>query len=235
MSALKERDKLIAAIVDYGQGNLFSLTSALMHVGFNINITHIARDLLAADVVFLPGVGAYSTAMAQLKALDLVGVFQDLANEEKPIVGICLGLQLLLERSFEFGVYEGLGIIKGYVAHMNGLKHDKPVRVPHIGWNAVWPSKQGEAYFPQESAMSQTPIGENLYFIHSYVAVPEEMDCVLSVSDYSGVEFVSALKKGSIQAFQFHPERSAAAGLQIFKQLFKSLVAINDEVDDGKL
>lgn len=214
---------LRAAIVDYGLGNLFSIRQACAHAGMEGAITSSAADLEAADLVILPGVGAFGDAMAQLRRLDLVSPIRALAQADRPVVGICLGLQLFMSESFEFGRHEGLGLIPGQVVRFEAPRAgDRVLKVPQVGWNRIRrPAAAGDAW-------AGTPLegqadGEYMYFVHSFYAVPESPECVLSVTRYGHVEFCSSVRKGNVFACQFHPERSGRAGLQVYHRIAAAL------------
>lgn len=210
---MPERPRVV--IVDYGLGNLFSIQLACEKVGLQTVLSSSAREIVESDAIILPGVGAFADAMTELRRLDLVDVLRQAADSDKPMMGICLGMQLMMSEGFEFGRHEGLGIIEGSV-----LGFEKPrdasgriLKVPQVGWNRI--------HRPDGVAWTETPLdttadGEFLYFVHSYYAVPRDRAVVLSVSSYGHVEFCSALRRGNIVAFQCHPERSGAAGLAIY-------------------
>lgn len=229
--------QVTAAIVDYGLGNLFSVKQACRHVGMQAHITSSKKDILAADVVLLPGVGAYRDAMTALSKRDLVRPLQDIAQSETLLVGICLGMQLLMTESYEFGQHKGLGIIEGAVVPFEnpvetfGVANSEPPRklkVPQIGWNRIChtegildPDKQDK---PKEAFWNASPLaglqnGEFMYFIHSYYVCPEDKDLLLSTSHYGQIEFCSSLQHLNIFACQFHPERSGQQGLHIYRNI----------------
>jgi glutamine amidotransferase len=192
------------AIVDYGMGNLRSVQKAFEVVGADVRVTHIIRDILNADKVVLPGVGAMGPAMQKLQELALIGPIRRVVKEGKPFLGICLGLQLLFERSSEGGFAEGLKILEGSVERFSELK------VPHMGWNQVNIQPAGNQMF--QGLLS----GENMYFCHSYFIKPKDAAIASSTTNY-GIDFVSAVVKDNIWGVQFHPEKSQKAGLQILR------------------
>ena len=215
------------AIVDYGLGNLFSVKRACEHAGMQAGVTSDRQALLAADAVILPGVGAFGDAMETLKRLDLVTVLRDIAASAKPLIGICLGVQLLMTESCEFGRHQGLGIIEGSVAHLGGPeKGGHPLKVPHIGWNKIH----------QRDAWEGTPLdgvtdGEFMYFVHSYHVQPQDSRVVMSTTRYGDIEFCSSVRKGNVFACQFHPERSGMQGLLIYRNLATLVMrAISEEI-----
>jgi len=211
------------AIVDYGMGNLFSVSQACRHAGLDETVTSTAQEILDADAVILPGIGAFGDAMATLKKLDLVRVLQDVAASGKPLIGICLGLQLLMSESFEFGHHEGLGIIPGQVIRFeNPMAGSRKLKVPLVGWNNIYQVKpagngNGEAW--ANSPLAETTDGEFMYFVHSYIVRPENQKVILSTSTYGQIEFCSSVRARNIFACQFHPERSGVQGLKVYRRL----------------
>ena len=212
---------LSVAIVDYGLGNLHSVQLACEHVGLAARITSDRREVLDADAVILPGVGAFGDAMGTLNRLDLVGVLRDVAASGKPLFGICLGLQLLMESSEEFGQHQGLGIIKGRVVPLGEPRENgRRLKVPQVGWNGVQK--------PATVDWSETPLrdiatNEMFYFVHSFVVVPEDEGVVCSTTAYGDVDFCSSVRYGNVFACQFHPERSGERGLTVYHNLVHSL------------
>ena len=210
---------ITTAIVDYGLGNLFSVKHACEHVGLKASITSAARGILDADLVILPGVGAFGDAMAGLERQDLASPLRDVAASGKPLVGICLGLQLMMTESHEFGTHKGLGLFEGPVVRFEDpLGPAGMLKVPQVGWNRIY--RPGE----RPDAWARTPLqgledGEYLYFVHSYYAQPADPAAGLTVTRYGHIEFFSGLRKDNVYAFQFHPERSGPRGLQIYRNL----------------
>ena len=192
------------AIIDYGMGNLRSVHKAFEAVGVQAKVTHKIDDILNADKVVLPGVGAMMPAMQKLQELALTGPIWKVIKEGKPFLGICLGLQLLFEKSSEGGFSEGLKVLKGSVERFTELK------VPHMGWNQVNVQPVGNKMFQGLSS------GENMYFCHSYFVKPQDISIVSGVTNY-GIDFVSAIVRDNVWGVQFHPEKSQKAGLQILK------------------
>lgn len=216
-----ETTPLKVAIVDYGLGNLFSVKHACEHVGMHALVSSTKSDLLTADAVILPGVGAFGDAMENLKRLDLISPLKDIATSGKPLIGICLGLQLFMTESYEFGRHKGLGLIEGVVTRFeNPIGPTGSLKVPQIGWNSIYPSfSQGNSNFWQDTPLTGLQAGEFMYFVHSYYVKPEESEVVLSTTRYGNIDFCSSLHRGNLFASQFHPERSGPAGMQIYRQL----------------
>lgn len=191
------------AIIDYGAGNLFSVQNALNYLGFSNQITKDKKEIQKADGLILPGVGAFPDAMKKLRDSDLLEVIRQEA-ERKPFLGICLGMQMLFEKSFEFSETEGLGFIPGEVRRI-----ETTYKIPHMGWNHL-------RFYQKDSPLLQgIEEGSSVYFVHSYMAyTPREN--ISAVCDY-GVEITALVEKGMIFGTQFHPEKSGEVGLQMLK------------------
>ena len=195
------------AIVDYGVGNLFSLRSSLAKLGLEAVVTADPEVLRKADRLILPGVGAFADAMAKLEATGLVPVLKEEAAK-KPLLGICLGMQLLFERSYEYGTHAGLGLIPGEVCPLESDLTDKSLKVPQIGWNALHIVREDPLFrYIQE--------GEYVYYVHSYYA-KSCVESTLAVSEYS-IPVTGAVRCGKVYGTQFHPEKSGDTGLRILK------------------
>ena len=206
------------AIVDFGLGNLYSVRHACKKVGLEAEITSSKQAVLDADAVILPGVGAYRDAMQNLHSLGLVNVLRDIAESGKPLLGVCLGMQLLMSESFEFGHYEGLDIIKGSVVNFgHPQENERSLKVPQIGWNRIRKSKDSMDW--NETLLAGIPDHEYMYFVHSYIVVPQDPNIVLSTTRYGDVEFCSSFQKGTVFACQYHPERSGQWGIAIYQNL----------------
>ena len=203
------------AIIDYGVGNLFSLASSLKSLGLETKVTRDAAAIRAADHIILPGVGAFADAMAKLEATGLVPVIKQ-EVEHKPLLGICLGMQLLFEKSYEYGEHTGLGLIPGRVARIPDVDADgSPQRVPHISWNPLYPAG-GRTDFSGTALQNVQP-GQECYFIHSYEAKPAAEEYRLADTVYGGRKVCAAAQKGCVIGTQFHPEKSGPVGLGIIK------------------
>ena len=215
------------AIVDYGLGNLYSVKHACTHAGLRARITSDPAEIRGADATVLPGVGAFGDAMATLERLDLSGAIRDVVAAGKPLVGICLGLQLLMSESEEFGCHRGLGIIEGTVVKFaEPRRGDRRLKVPHIGWNGVHriPYLDATAEDPwSDTILRGMADGEALYFVHSYVVKPTQPGTRLSATTYGDIEFCSSLRYRNITACQFHPERSGPKGLNIYRNLAEQI------------
>ncbi len=195
------------AIIDYGCGNLFSLSSSLESLGIECKITSEKAEIENADKIILPGVGAFADAAKKLKDSGLGKLVCDLAATGKPILGICLGMQMLFEKSFEYGAHMGLGLIKGYVGPLEG-QIPQELKIPHMGWNKLNLAKTDPIFKYIEA-------GDYMYFVHSFYA----KNCVentLAFAEY-GVAVPAIVKSGSVYGMQFHPEKSGAKGLALLK------------------
>ena len=197
----------MVAIIDYGVGNLFSLCSSLERIGTEAVVTSDPEVIRKADKLILPGVGAFADAARKLRDSGLDGVIKEQAAAGKDLMGICLGMQLLFEKSYEFGCHGGLGLLKGSVIPMEGTI-PAGFKIPHIGWNAL--------HFHKESKLLRhIKEGDCVYFVHSFYAV----DCdesVIATAEY-GRELTAAVQNGNIMGCQFHPEKSGEVGLNILR------------------
>ena len=195
------------AIIDYGVGNLFSLKSSFAAIGYDALVTSDPEVLRAADRLILPGVGAFGDAAQKLKASGLGEVLCEQAAKGKPIMGICLGMQLLFEKSYEYGVHEGVGLISGSVRPISEVI-PKVYKIPHIGWNAL--------KFKRKSPIFKyLKDGDHVYFVHSFYAA-DCKDAVIADAEY-GAELTAAVLNGNVYGCQFHPEKSGNVGLNILR------------------
>ena len=200
-------------IIDYQLGNLFSVKQACDSVGMNALISSKSEDILNADALILPGVGAFIEAMNNLKKFELDGAIQNKVTRGTPIFGICLGQQLLFTESEEFGSGKGLDLISGIIKRFPETIDERKVKVPHIAWNTIFKLNQEWDISP----LSDLNNNEFMYFIHSYYVKPTNDACVLTLTNYDGIEFCSSILKNNIFATQFHPEKSAEKGISIYK------------------
>ena len=192
------------AIIDYGVGNLFSVEKAFAAIGEDVKVTGEAEDLRSADKLVLPGVGAFGDCMKNLEATGLIPVIIEQIANKKPLLGICVGLQILFEGSEESPNAKGLGIFKGSVRRINAPQ----LKIPHMGWNGI--SFKDMSIFDGLRELSY------FYFVHSYHAVPEDKNLIVATTDY-GEELTAAVARDNIYATQFHPEKSGDVGLQLLK------------------
>jgi imidazole glycerol-phosphate synthase subunit HisH len=200
------------AIVDYGLGNLFSIQQACRAAGLTAEVTHDAKRIGAASMVVLPGVGAFGDAMKALERRSLVGPLRDYAAGGRPLFGICLGMQLLMDESEEFGRHAGLGLIPGTVER---LPSGPGLKVPQIGWSRVSGDENAWTGTPLEGRRNNT----FYYFIHSYYVRPRNPQAIVARSRFGNIEYCSAVRHRSVFGVQFHPERSGPAGIAIYANL----------------
>ena len=196
------------SIVDYGVGNLFSLSSSLKSIGADTVVTSNKQKILDSSAIILPGVGAFSDAQEKLKQSGLFELIIEEAKNGKKLLGICLGMQMLFEKSFEYGEFDGLGLIKGNIVPLEG-KISPELKIPHIGWNSL-EFKNGKS-----DLFKYINNGDFVYFVHSYYAA----DCdenVIATSEY-GIDVTASVQKDNIYGCQFHPEKSGDVGLNILK------------------
>lgn len=198
------------AVIDYDAGNLKSVEKALLSLGEEVLVTRDRQELLHADKVILPGVGHFGDAMEKLRNFGLVDVVKEIAQSGKPFLGICLGLQLLFERSEEAPGVEGLGILKGEILR---IPDDRGLKVPHIGWNSLKLQNQGRLF----RGLEEEPY---VYFVHSYYLKAAEPQIVKAVTEY-GVRIDASVEQGNVFACQFHPEKSSRTGLAILNNFSK--------------
>jgi imidazole glycerol-phosphate synthase subunit HisH len=193
------------SIIDYGMGNIYSISNAVRNLGWEAKVIHTPADLASSDKAILPGVGAYRDAMKVLNGMGMCRALVEHAQSGKPLLGICLGMQLLLESSEENGGVDGLGIVRGAVRR---FPSDAGYKIPQIQWNAVsWRS---------EMAMFDDIADDSMfYFLHSYYCLPEADGLIGAHSNYAGSDYCSAFHHNNIWATQFHPEKSSRAGLQL--------------------
>lgn len=215
------------AIIDYGMGNLFSVKQACEHAGLNAAISSEFSEILDADAVILSGVGAFGVAMHNLEKLELINPIKNFINSGKPFMGICLGMQLLMSVSEEFGYHKGLNVIKGSVVRFSDTKESNRIKVPQVGWNQI--VRPG---FIKEEIWNFAPLrdinnGEVMYFVHSYYVVPEDPKLALSFTKYGDIEYCSSILYKNIFACQFHPEKSGREGLKIYKNWLVSYAKKN--------
>ncbi len=196
-------------IIDYGVGNLFSLVSSFKAIGEDVIISKDAEVIEKADKLILPGVGAFSDASKKLKESGLEDVIKKCAKSGKPLLGVCLGMQLLFEKSFEYGEYEGLGLIKGEIRPISDVIGSSSLKIPHMGWNKL---KLKE---PKSDIFKYINTGDFVYFVHSYCGVNCD-ESIIAVTEY-GEKITAAVQKDNVYGCQFHPEKSGDVGVKILK------------------
>ena len=208
------------AVIDYGVGNLLSVSRALVHCGAQVNVTSDPAAILAADRVILPGVGAFANGMAALRANGLDAVVHQVAAAGTPLLGICLGMQMLMESSDEFGATSGLGLIPGRVVQIPGrTTTGEPHKIPHIGWNELvhppgWAGWDG-------GLLDGIAPGEAVYFVHSFMAQPTDPAHRLADCLYGGIAVSASVQHDQVLGCQFHPEKSGELGLRVLKNFLQ--------------
>ncbi len=205
----------IISIVDLGISNIFSIEGLFNRIGYKTNIIKSSNDFKNIDILVIPGVGTFPAAMKYLENKNLVEKIQNHFINEKPLIGICLGMQILFEKSIEFGENKGLGVIKGEVK-----KFQKGNLKTHIGWNKIIFNKDNNFY---NDYIQKDLVNDLFYFVHSYYPVPEDKDLILSYSNFNSEKFCSSIFKKNILAMQFHPEKSSINGIKLIENFLKKV------------
>jgi glutamine amidotransferase len=205
-------------IVDYGLGNLFSIQQACIHLGYMPILSSDPEQILKCDSLILPGVGSFEIAIRQLGQFNLIEPIRLFAKSGKPIMGVCLGMQLLFDISYEFGDHKGLGLISGEVLKFPKTVNGNVIRIPHIGWNKIYKNQLNWEQSPLGSLINESL----MYFVHSYYVKPSNSSNILTTTNYSNFEFCSSVVKDNIFGFQFHPEKSGLDGLMIYNNFLKN-------------
>lgn len=198
-------------VLDYGVGNIKSICNAIYSVGCQPVLSNNKDVIMNASGLVIPGVGAFKHAMLKLSDLDLISCIQDFSLSDKPILGICLGMQILFTESYEFGYSKGLNLIDGVV---DVLDINNSRKLPHISWNKLIVNNESW----NNTILENVPDKNFMYFVHSFAATPTNQKYMLSSTNYGGVNFCSTVKKGNIYGCQFHPEKSAKMGLEIINK-----------------
>ena len=202
-------------IIDYGVGNLLSLKRAFEKVDGQVIITNEFKKIINSSYIVLPGVGAFGNAMKSINQFNLIEPLKIISDKEIPLLGICLGAQLLLSQSEELGLNKGIDIIKGKVESINQFKIEKNIKIPHIGWNII---NKGLC---KNNFLKQNYFSHQYYFIHSYYCDPKIKSQICSYTPYGKINFCSSIRKENIFGTQFHPEKSSLKGLEILKNIWK--------------
>ena len=198
-------------VVDFGLGNLFSVQQALHEAGAESTLVAAPSEIHSFDGLVLPGVGAFGEAMKELRERKLDVSIRQWAEDKKPLLGVCLGLQLLMDSSEEFGSHQGLGLVAGQVKKFPAQLNGNPLRVPHMGWAEI------EHSLKDHPALHGIANRTDMYFVHSYYVELGRPEAELTSTHYAGLKYTSSIVKDNIWAFQFHPEKSAAPGLRIYQ------------------
>jgi len=204
-------------VIDYGVGNLLSVRRGLEHCGANVSLTSNPKVIYAAHKVVLPGVGAFPNAMDALKKFDLIQVIQEFARANKPLLAICLGMQLLMDESDEFEITPGLGLIPGrVVAVPNQTVSGEKQKIPHIGWNSLYPISSPDGWVG--TLLQENLLGDAAYFVHSFMVEPTNQINRVADTIYGGHRISAVIAKDNITGCQFHPEKSGEVGLKILRR-----------------
>jgi imidazole glycerol-phosphate synthase subunit HisH len=217
MELLRVNNEIVydVAIVDYSMGNLFSIQAACSKVGLKSIITSNSDIILSAKSVILPGVGAFGEGMNNLRKLNLHNCLKTVIDNNTPLIGICLGMQLLFTMSSEFGNHSGLNFIDGEVLKFNFNKNKYKVPIPHVGWNKI----QKVSKDCLNGLLNDNNDDDFMYFVHSFYVIPKNKNIITSYSSYYGFKFCSSIQFNNITAFQFHPEKSSYNGLKIYESI----------------
>lgn len=207
-------------IIDYGIGNILSNVRAFTHCGADVKIAESGTEIGIADYLVLPGVGSFCNGMSGLKDRRLVDPILRHVEAKRPLMGICLGMQMLMDSSLENGRWPGLEVIPGTVEPVPDAGADgRPHKIPHIGWARLEKSEQGGAW--DRSVLSAARTSDTFYFVHSYMSVPEQSEHRLADCEYDGIKVCAAIGRDAVVGLQFHPEKSAAAGLRMIRQFLQ--------------
>lgn len=205
-------------IVDYGVGNLRSVTRAVAHCGMTPVLTSEVDRIEACDRLILPGVGAFGSCIAALRSHGFIEPLVRVMDSGRPVLGICVGMQMLLDSSEEFGQHDGLGRVSGPVKAVSPVGSDgSPHKIPHIGWSGL--EQQTQSW--EGTILEGVQQGAACYFVHSFVAMPADPESILAVADYDGIRLCAAVRAGNVYGVQFHPEKSGSVGLQILRNFLK--------------
>lgn len=206
-------------IIDYGSGNIFSLVKAFQHLGFQTEVLDRPEHLAQCNNLVLPGVGAFQTVMKKLQTSGLVDAVQTTIKQDRPLLAICVGMQILFESGQEFGNHAGLGVIDGIVKKIPEKDvFGNKLLVPHIGWSETWPTYNVSCQKnSQIDIFSQFNVSENFYYLHSYSAISVQKGILAAETSYGGHHITAAIQRGNLYGTQFHPEKSGLAGLNLLK------------------
>jgi len=201
-------------IIDYGCGNVLNLARAVKYLGYEVEITNEKKKIISSSYVIFPGVGAFGNAIKKLSDYNLQNTICEYISLNKPFLGICLGMQLLLTESQEFGIHKGLNLIEGKVIKLSNRKNIK-IKVPHIGWNEIYPINNNKTW--SNKILENIPIRTNFYFVHSFIALTKNEQVTNAVCNYYGTSIPAVISMGNIFGCQFHPEKSGENGLNVIK------------------
>ena len=214
---IKRNAKIV--IADYGMGNLFNLKRAIEHIDGTVKISNNINELISADRLIIPGVGSFANGIKAICDLGISDAIYEFVNKERPLLGICLGMQLLMSRGYESGISEGLGVIQGVVQKLYSPDHEtSSFKVPHIGWNSLKNiSNFNKKYLWANTILNGLSCKDYFYFVHSYYVLPVNRECIIAETVYGKNNFCSVIHQNNVFGCQFHPERSGEKWLQILK------------------
>jgi len=201
-------------IIDYGCGNILNLSRAIKFIGYEVEVTHDHKKIIKSSHTILPGVGAFGNAMKQLEKYGLLNTIQEYVKLNKPLLGICLGMQILFTKSYEFGVHKGLNLIEGEVIKISNEKN-KEIKIPHTGWNTIYPSNDQKEW--KNKIVKNSSVEKSFYFVHSYICITKDSNLTIASCDYSGITIPAIVSNNNVFGCQFHPEKSSEEGLNILK------------------
>ena len=201
-------------IIDYGCGNILNLVRAIKFLGYEVEITHEVKRIINSSHVILPGVGAFGNAMKQLEKYSLQKTIIEYAQLNRPLLGICIGMQILFTLSYEFGVHKGLNLIEGEVIKISNKKN-KEIKIPHVGWNEIYPNNDEKEW--KNKILKNVLIGKRFYFVHSFACITKNSDSTIAVCNYTGISIPAVVSVDNVFGCQFHPEKSANNGLAFLK------------------
>ena len=206
-------------IIDYGMGNLFSIQSVFQKLGVNVTVSSDPQIISNSDKLILPGVGAFQKAMEELKKRNHIEAINEFVSKGKPLMGICLGMQLLFSQSEEFGLESGLNLIPGKVIRFH-KPEENSLKIPHIGWNSINQPKNNSRTW-DNTILKDLPYGTQLYFVHSYICYPDNKEYFLAETSYGSDTFCSVVNKDNIWGCQSHPEKSGSSGIRIYENFLQ--------------
>jgi len=217
-----DRSKNNVVIIDYGVGNLLSVMRGVEICGATPVVTNCPEKILNAERLILPGVGAFSDGMKGLSEINLIEPIKDYVLKGRPFLGICLGMQMILDESHEFGINKGLGLIPGKVLSIPSKSSDgQDFKIPHVGWNSIRPGKKSNDW--KNTILQNTSSEDSVYFVHSFFALPENEEYILASCTYAGKDFCAVINNENIYGCQFHPEKSGTVGINILDMFCNEL------------
>jgi len=202
------------SIIDYGCGNILNLARAIKFLGYEVETVRDKKKILDSSNIILPGVGAFGNAIKKLEKYDLQSCIIEYAKHNRPLLGICLGMQLLLTESYEFGTHRGLNLIEGKVVKISN-NDKKEIKIPHTGWNELYKAKEQDNL--DNKFLKSNLLGKNFYYVHSYVCLTKNKSSTIAFSNYEEISIPAIITKNNIFGCQFHPEKSGDYGLKILQ------------------